>query len=157
MQRLLDRMVNSHSLWIGLSIAVPTWLYSDHPTIEHAVMMLILITAFILDTISGVILAHKSHRILKTSHAGIDALLRDFLIVAVCTACIAIDFVLKTKSFVYAFFTGAFIGQTFYSFLGNVGALGWTKYFPMWLFNWVRDEMIAKLHKYFPHGKDDEK
>ncbi len=55
------------------------------------------------------------------------------------------------------FFTGAFIWQNFYSFLGNIAALGWSKYFPMWLFNLVQDEMVAKLHKYFPHGKGDKK
>ncbi|MEJ1300129.1 phage holin family protein [Latilactobacillus sakei] len=88
---------------------------------------------------------------------GIDALMRDFIIVVICACSIFLDFVFETESFIFAFFTGAFIWQNFYSFLGNIAALGWSKYFPMWLFNLVQDEMVAKLHKYFPHGKGDKK
>lgn len=32
LQRLIDKMISSYSFLIGLTIAVPTWLYSDHPT-----------------------------------------------------------------------------------------------------------------------------
>lgn len=157
MQRLIDKMVNDHSFLVGVSIAIPTWVLSDTPTIDHAVMIGILILVFVLDWLTGTTLARQSPVKNRTSHAGIDALMRDFIIVVICACSIFLDFVFETESFIFAFFTGAFIWQNFYSFLGNIAALGWSKYFPMWLFNLVQDEMVAKINKYFPHGKDDKK
>lgn len=157
MQRLLDKMVNDHSFLVGVSVAIPTWVLSDTPTIDHAVMIGILILVFVLDWLTGTTLARQSPVKNRTSHAGIDALMRDFIIVVICACSIFLDFVFETESFIFAFFTGAFIWQNFYSFLGNIAVLGWSKYFPMWLFNLVQDEMMAKLHKYFPHGKGDKK
>lgn len=150
----LTKMFHDYSYVAGLAIALPTWLSRNGPTIDHAVMIGILIFTFILDWIAGVTLAHKSPVQYRTSHEGIYAFMRDFLIVLICAASIGLDFVFESRSFIFAFFTGAFIWQNFYSFLGNVAALGWSKYFPMWLFKLVQDEMIAKLHKYFPNRKD---
>lgn len=152
--RLLSKMSYDHSFIFGFAIAIPTWLFSQTPTVEHAVMIGILIFTFVLDWLTGVTLAHKSTVVHRTSHVGINAFIRDFIIVLICAAAIGLDFVFETKSFVFAFFTGAFIWQNFYSFLGNVAALGWGKYYPMWLFKLIQGEMIAKLQKYFPDSKD---
>lgn len=139
---------------MGVVFAVPTWLFSTKPTVYHAVMIVILIGVFMLDWLAGATLARHSPVRKRTSHDGIDALFRDFSIVVVCAGSILLDFVFQTGSFIFAFFTGAFIWQNFYSFLGNVAALGWSNHFPMWLFRLIQDEMIVKLHKYFPAGKD---
>ncbi|WP_182437992.1 phage holin family protein [Bombilactobacillus bombi] len=157
---LIDKMLQSHSFTAGLVIAVlqavqiPHWLYSDHVTIDHGVMLLILLFTFVLDWITGSMLSRRSPTQKLTSHAGIKAVERDFIIVSMCAFSIFLDFVFETKSFIFAFFTAAFIWQNFYSFLGNVAALGWDKYFPTWLFKMIHDEMLAKLEKYFPNGKD---
>jgi phage-related holin len=146
-------MVSDHSFLVGLTIAVPTWVFSEKPTIDHAVMIGILIFVFALDWLTGSTLARRSPVRQRTSHTAIEALIRDFVIVLICASSIFLDFVFESKSFIFAFFTGAFIWQNFYSFLGNIAALGWSNHFPMWLFNLVQDEMLAKLHKYFPHEK----
>lgn len=150
----LIRKIISNQWAMGLAIAIPTWLFSDKPTVNHAVMIIILLGVFVLDWLTGTTLARRSPVKRRTSHAGIDALFRDFIIVLICSSAILLDFVFQTKSFIFAFFTAAFIWQNFYSFLGNVAALGWSRWFPMWLFKLIQDEMIVKLHKYFPTGKD---
>lgn len=153
MEELIKRITSNH--WaMGVAVAVPTWLFSTKPTVYHAVMIVILIGVFMLDWMAGATLARRSPVKHRTSHNGIEAIFRDFLIVMVCAISILLDFVFQTRSFIFAFFTGAFIWQNFYSFLGNIAALGWGNHFPMWLFSLIQDEMVVKLHKYFPAGKD---
>ena len=153
MEELIKRCFENQ--WaMGAIVAIPTWVFSSKPTVDHAVMIVILILTFMIDWFAGATLARRSPVKRRTSHAGIDALFRDFIIVLICSSAILLDFVFQTKSFIFAFFTAAFIWQNFYSFLGNVAALGWSRWFPMWLFKLIQDEMIVKLHKYFPTGKD---
>lgn len=65
------------------------------------------------------------------------------------------DFVLKSKSFLFAVFTAAFIAQNMNSVLSNVYVLGWNKYFPMWLFSLLKDEIISKVKKYYQKGEPE--
>lgn len=153
-EEIIRKMTDNHSFTAGLAVAIPTWIYSDRPTIDHAVMIGILLFTFFLDWITGTILAKRSPTRKLTSHQGIYTLMRDFLIITMCASSIGLDFVFESRSFIFAFFTAAFIWQNFYSFLGNVAALGWAKYFPIWLFKLVHDEMLAKIEKYFPNEKD---
>lgn len=156
---IVNKMLQSHSFAAGLLVAVlqaasiPHWLYSDHLTIDHGIMLLILLFTFVLDWITGSMLSRRSPTKKLTSHAGIKAIERDFIIVSMCAFSIFLDFIFESKSFIFAFFTGAFIWQNFYSFLGNVAALRWGKYFPLWLFRLIHDEVMAKLQKYFPDDK----
>lgn len=150
-------MMHNHSVPIAtvMAVAVPTWVNHRGPTREHGVMIGILLFTFFLDWITGITLAHRSPVVNKSSHVGIDAAIRDFVIIAICSSGILLDFVFQTKSFIFAFFTSAFIWQNFYSFLGNITVLGWAKNFPMWFFNFIQGEFIEKLNKYYPDGKND--
>lgn len=150
---IMKKSISSQSYIAGFLIALPEWVMSDRPTKYHIVAIGILILVIILDWITGIILAKKSPIVKDNSDYGIQATIRDFIIILICGGAIGLDYVFNSKSFCFAFFTAAFTWQNFYSFLGNVAALGWTRYFPLWLFNLVEDEMISKLQKYFNKEK----
>lgn len=158
-QNYIGKMGQSHAIYggvIGGVLAIPAWIESDTPTIEHAVMMAILVLTLFIDWLTGTALARRSPVTERTSHVGNYSIIRDFIIVALCVMAIGLDYVCKTRSIIFAVFTAAFIWQNFYSVLGNVITLGWDKHFPFWLFNlikrWVNDEVKSKQHKYFPKG-----
>jgi phage-related holin len=150
-QHHVDKMVQSHAFYAGLAgiIAIPAWIKGEKLSVEHAVMVLILIGVLILDWMTGITLAHKSITEKKTSRKGHYSIVKYVAILSLCALAVGLDFVLKTKSYVFAFITCALIWTNFYSFLGNVAALGWGKWFPLWLFNLIKDEMETKMEKYF--------
>ena len=39
--------------------------------------------------------------------------------------------------------------------MANIRVLGWGGWFPMWLLNWLDDEIKAKTKKYFPQKKEE--
>lgn len=156
-----SKMGQSHAIYgsvIGAIVSIPAWIESDGISAEHIVMMIILGVILYLDRVTGKELAKRSPVKLKGSHVGNSSTIRNAVIVCICTISVGFDFVFKTRSFIFAIFTAAFIWQNFYSLLGNVITLGWGKYFPLWLFSliekWVEDEVRIKQNKYFPTGEN---
>lgn len=160
-QSYINKMIQSHAYYgsvIGVVLAIPAWVEHDFPTREHGIMIGILLAVLVIDWITGSQLAKRSPVSKKLSHTANISLIRDFIIVLMCAMAVGLDFVLNTKSFIFAIFTAAFIWQNFYSVLGNIITLGWGKYFPLWLFilieKWVQDEVRSKQNKYFPMKGD---
>lgn len=155
--------MNHDGSWIiggvtgGVTIAIPQWIYQKEWSIYHTILMVIMMSVLIGDWIVGNRLAKKSPVKRKVSEVAIDAIIRDGLIVAICTGAYGFDFLLGTGSIIYVVFTSAFIYHNLYSLLANIEVLGWSKNFPMWLIKWLDDEIKAKTDKYFPNGKDDKK
>lgn len=158
-QNYFNKMAQSYAFYAGLAgiVAIPAWIKSEKLSVEHAILIMILIGVLTLDWITGRTLAQKSPVEKKTSHKGHNSVVKYGAILTLCALAVGLDFVFKTKSYVFAFITCALIWTNFYSFLGNVAALGWGKWFPLWLFNLIKDEMETKIEKYFPKGDHNEK
>lgn len=137
----------------GLSIAIPKWVTSDHLGIQHAILMGILLAVFIMEWTVGRRLATLSNVERKSSEVMIDSAIRDFLIIIICVIAYGFDYLLGTGSVIFTLFTVAFIYHNLYSLFANIVVLKWDKSFPMWLLNWLHDEIEAKKEKYFPEKK----
>lgn len=140
---------------VAIAFKIPGWVFHQGPTINHAVMIVVLVVVMCCDWLSGSVLAHRSPVMLHNSHYGNEAIIRDAIIVFICFGFMGMDFVLKSKSFLFAVFTAAFIAQNMNSVLSNVYVLGWNKYFPMWLFSLLKDEIISKVKKYYQKGEPE--
>lgn len=160
----LDKMKNDGS-WLlgaisgGVSITLPGWVTAKEMGKEHAILLCILLAVFVMEWMIGARLAKLSTSEQKRSAIMIDSAIRDFIIIAICFAAFGFDYLIGTGSVIFTIFTCAFIYHNFYSLLANVIVLGWDKYFPMWLLNflekWLKDEIEAKTEKYFPTKKDE--
>ena len=95
-------------------------------------------------------MATKSTSKNKTSEVAIDSLIRDIIIIGICAMGLGLDQLFATGSVIYTIITAAFIYHNFYSLMANIAVLGWDKHFPMWLLNWLDNEIAAKREKYFP-------
>jgi len=137
------------------AVAIPKWVTSKEVTLEHGVLIAILLAMFLLDYAAGSRLAKKSPVKKKESNVIIDCLIRDFVILIICVVGYGFDYLLGTGAIIFTAFTVAFIYQNLYSFLANINVLGWGDWFPMWLFSWLQDEIEAKKEKYFPARKGD--
>lgn len=139
---------------MGAAIAIPSWIYEKELRLQHVVLMVLLIGVLVVDHIVGSRLAKKSDDKLRTSYTLFDSIVRDFIIIAVCAGAYGLDYLLGTYTIIYSIVTFAFILQNSYSVAGNIYVMGWTKYYPVWLFKWAKDEIEAKKDKYFPDDKE---
>lgn len=134
----------------GLSLVIPQWVTAKELGIQHGVLMIMLLAVFVLEWLVGHRLAKASTVKRKESNIMIDSVIRDFVIVVICVIAYGFDYLVGSGSVIYCLFTVAFIYHNFYSLLANVVVLGWGDNFPMWLLNWLKDEIEAKKDKYFP-------
>ncbi|MGX2947150.1 phage holin family protein [Enterococcus alishanensis] len=139
----------------GLSLTIPKWVTSKEITVEHGVLVGILLLVFVMEWVVGRRLAKISTAKLKQSSIMNDSLIRDFIIITICVAAYGFDYLLGTGAVIFCLFTIAFIYHNFYSLMANIAVLGWEKYFPVWLLRWLQDEIEAKKEKYFPNNKED--
>lgn len=155
----LEKMQTSNNLAVGaitgLTLSIPQWIYSKTMNHYHAVLIVLLVGILTLDVIAGSSLAKKSNEVKKRSRTLYDTLVRDFIIVAICIGAYGFDYLLGTYTILFTVVTAAFILQNAYSFAGNIYVLGWTKYYPVWLFKWAKDEIESKKEKYFPTSEDE--
>lgn len=134
----------------GLSFAIPEWIFLNHEwTMYHTVAMCIFLGSLILDQITGRRLAKVSDKVRKSSTAMIDSVFKNFSMVVVVVMAYGIDWVLNTGSICFVFMLTSLTFHTFYSFLANAVVLGWGKNYPIWLFEWLSDEIKTKANKYF--------
>ena len=134
----------------GLTIAIPQWIYTQGWSFNHTILIGILIGVIGFEWIVGGRLATKSTNRNKTSEVAIDSLIRDIIIIGICAMGLGLDQLFATGSVIYTIITAAFIYHNFYSLMANIAVLGWDKHFPMWLLNWLDNEIAAKREKYFP-------
>lgn len=154
-----EKMKNDGSWIIGslsgiFSVAVPKWVMDPNWSVDHTILIGVLIILFILEFLVGRRLAKSSDVVRKTSGIGIDAAIRDFIILSICMIAYGFDHMLSLGSILFVIVTAAFIYHNLYSLLANIYVLGWDKHFPMWLFNYLQDEIEVKKEKYFPEKKD---
>ena len=134
----------------GLTLQIPQWIYSKTFTFSHAILMGILITVLVLDFLVGFSLAKQSPKEKRGSTTLFNAFVKNFVIITICMMGFAIDYLLGTFTIIFSVLTVAFIFQNAYSLAANIYVAGWTKYFPVWLFEWAKDEIELKKEKYFP-------
>lgn len=139
----------------GLTIAIPQWIYTQGWSINHTILIGILIGVIGFEWVVGGRLATASSDKQRSSRVAIDSLIRDVLIVAICAMGLGLDQLFSTGSVIYTIITAAFIYHNFYSLMANIAVLGWEKYFPMWLLNWLDNEIAVKKEKYFPTKKEE--
>ena len=140
-----------------LSIAIPEWIYKSAWSINHTVLIMILLGVIGMEWLVGSRLAKLSPVKKNSSEVAIDSAIRDVIIIGMCAAGYGFDFLFNTGSVIYVIITAAFIYHNFYSLVANIAVLGWERRFPMWLLNWVNDEIAAKKDKYFPVRNKEEK
>lgn len=140
----------------GLAIAIPQWIYTQGWSANHSILIIILIGIIAMEWLVGGRLAKLSPVQKNSSEVAIDSAIRDVIIIGMCAAGYGFDHLFDTGSFIYVFITAAFIYHNFYSLMANIGVLGWEKHFPMWLMNWLENEIEAKKDKYFPENNKEE-
>ncbi len=157
----LTRM-NGDGSWVvgavgsGMSLTIPQWVTSKQLSIEHGIVIAILLVVFVMEWLVGGRLAKKSTTKKKGSTPMIDSAIRDFIILIICVAAYGFDYLLGTGAIIFCLFTFAFIYHNFYSLMANIAVLGWEDYFPMWLLKWLQDEIELKKEKYFPSDKSND-
>ena len=134
----------------GFAIAIPQWIYTQGWSINHSILIGILIGVIAMEWLIGGGLAKLSPVQKNSSEVAIDSAIRDVIIIGMCAAGYGFDFLFNTGSVIYVIITAAFIYHNFYSLVANIAVLGWEKHFPMWLLNWLDNEIAAKKEKYFP-------
>jgi hypothetical protein len=140
-----------------LSIAIPEWIYKSGWSVNHTVLICILFGVIGMEWLVGGRLAKLSPVEKKSSSVAIDSAIRDFIIIGICAVGYGFDFLFNTGSVIYVIITAAFIYHNFYSLMANIAVLGWGNRFPMWLLNWLDNEIAAKKDKYFPVKNKEEK
>lgn len=138
----------------GITIQIPQWIYSEKITHYHAILMGILVTILVLDFIVGFYLAKQSPTKKRSSTTLFNAFVKNFVIIAICSLGYGIDYLLGTKTFIFSALTAAFALQNSYSLAANIYVAGWFPNYPVWLFEWARDEIELKKEKYFPTKKE---
>ena len=143
----------------GLSLAIPKWVTAKELSLEHGVIIGILLLVFLMEWLVGGRLAKQSTVKQKGSAIMIDSAIRDFIILIICAAAYGFDYLLGTGAVIFCLFTFAFIYHNFYSLMANIAVLGWEQHFPIWLLKWLQDEIELKKEKYFPsdHQKKPDK
>lgn len=134
----------------GVTIALPGWVSSKNVSLEHGILMLILLSVFVMEWLIGGRLAKQSTVKQRKSTVMIDSAIRDVIIIICCVVAYGVDYLAGTGSIIYTVLTCAFIYHNLYSLFANIVVLGWGKHFPMWLIKWLEDEIEAKKEKYFP-------
>ena len=140
----------------GLVIAIPQWIYTQGWSMNHSILIGILIGVIAMEWLVGGRLAKLSPVKKNSSEVAIDSAIRDVIIIGMCAAGYGFDFLFNTGSVIYVIITAAFIYHNFYSLVANIAVLGWEKHFPMWLLNWLDNEIAAKKEKYFPAKSKEE-
>ena len=141
----------------GLTIAIPQWIYTQGWSANHSILIIILICIIAVEWLVGGRLAKLSPVQKNSSEVAIDSAIRDVIIIGMCAAGYGFDHLFDTGSVIYVFITAAFIYHNFYSLMANIAVLGWDKHFPMWLLNWLDNEIAAKRDKYFQVKNKEEK
>lgn len=141
----------------GLTIAIPQWIYKSEWSVKHSVLIGILIGIIAMEWLVGGRLAKLSPVQQNSSSVAIDSAIRDVIIIGMCAAGYGFDFLFGTGSVIFVIITAAFIYHNFYSLVANIVVLKWDKRFPMWLLNWLDNEIAAKKDKYFPTKQKEEK
>ena len=141
----------------GLTIAIPQWIYTQGWSPNHTVLIGILVGVIGMEWLVGGRLAKLSPVKKNSSEVAIDSAIRDVIIIGMCAAGYGFDYLFNSGSFIYVIITAAFIYHNFYSLMANIAVLGWDKHFPMWLLNWLDNEIAVKRDKYFPVKNKEEK
>lgn len=116
----------------------------------HIYIVALLVIVLALDYAIGDRLAKKYKK--YRSNIGIDAVIRDGMILLIVGVGWIFDQLLGTGAFVFAVLSFAFIYHNAQSFAANLYVLGWDKHFPMWLFRFLESEINAKIEKYDTKG-----
>lgn len=155
---LFNKMQTSNTLKLGtitgLTLQIPQWIYSREFTLQHIILTGILLGVLLLDFLVGFYLAKQSPNMKRGSATLFNAFVKNFVILSICAMGYGFDYLLGTYSFIFSILTLSFILQNSYSLAGNIYVAGWTKHYPVWLFEWARDEIELKKEKYFPTKKD---
>lgn len=152
---VFQKMLSNHSISFGFIAAsigafVDVMLNAKGFIDLHAYITAILLIIIALDFTVGVRAAKKNGK--YQSNKGIDAVIRDGIILAVVAVGWIIDQMLGTGAFVFSVLALAFTYHNFQSFCANLYVLGWDKYFPMWAFKILESEITAKIRKYTEKG-----
>ncbi|MDF2606068.1 MAG: holin family protein [Bacillales bacterium] len=113
---------------------------------NHIYLFLLLLLIIGLDFIVGIRIAHKNK--MYQSNIGIDAVIRNALILLTVVIGWLIDKILGTGALVFGILTLSLAYHNFQSFVANLYVLGWDKWFPIWLFKLVEVEVDSKIKKY---------
>ena len=148
---LFDRMVINKSLIVGMvggsvSSFVTLMLDSKGLNQYHMYLFIMLLVIIVIDFLIGTRLANKNKK--YESNIGIDAVIRNFIVILFCVVGYMADQVVSTGMLIFAIFTIAFLYHFSQSFIANIYVLGWDKYFPVWLFKFAQVEIEAKIKKY---------
>jgi toxin secretion/phage lysis holin len=150
-------MLRNKSLSVGtiggtIGAIFDSLLNANSLSSNHIYLLLVLLLAMGLDIIVGIRVAHKNKK--YKSSIGIDAVIRNGLVLFTVIIGWLIDKIFGTGALVFGIITLSFSYHNIQSFIANLYVLGWDKWFPIWLFKVVEVEIESKLNKY---KKIDEK
>jgi phage-related holin len=116
----------------------------------HIYILLALMIFLVLDYAVGDRLSKKTGK--YQSNIGIDAVIRDAVIVGLVAVGWIIDQLFGTGALIFSVLAFSFMYHYLQSFCANLYVLGWDKHFPMWLFKFLESEINAKIKKYTGEG-----
>ena len=153
---LFQKMIANKSLALGtitgtVGAFVDSLFQAKGFVMLHIYIAVLLGIVLVLDYAVGDRLAKKNKK--YKSNIGIDAVIRDGMILLIVAVGWIFDQLLGTGAFVFAVLSFAFIYHNVQSFAANLYVLGWDKYFPMWLFKFLESEINAKIDKYRGESK----
>jgi phage-related holin len=151
MSDLVKHMVENKSMGVGviggtISSFIDGLLNTSSFSNNHIYLFLLLLLIIGLDFIVGIRIAHKNK--MYQSNIGIDAVIRNALILLTVVIGWLIDKILGTGALVFGILTLSLAYHNFQSFVANLYVLGWDKWFPIWLFKLVEVEVESKIKKY---------
>jgi len=147
----LQKIIDNKSLMMGvvtgaIGAFIDSLFKAKGFVLMHMYIALLLIFVLTLDYGVGDRLAKKNKK--YQSNIGIDAVIRDGMILLIVAIGWLFDQLLGTGAVVFAILAFAFIYHNLQSFAANIYVLGWDKHFPMWLFRFLESEINAKIEKY---------
>ncbi|MDF2946128.1 MAG: holin family protein [Bacillales bacterium] len=151
MSELVKHMIENKSMIVGIvggtigsffDGLLNTASFSNN----HIYLFLLLLLIIGLDFVVGIRIAHKNK--MYQSNIGIDAVIRNALILLTVVIGWLIDKLLGTGALVFGILSLSLAYHNFQSFVANLYVLGWDKWFPIWLFKLVEVEVDSKIKKY---------
>jgi toxin secretion/phage lysis holin len=152
---LFQKMIANKSLALGaitgtVGAFMDSLFQAKGFVMMHVYIALLLVIVLVMDYAVGDRLAKKNKK--YKSNIGIDAVIRDGIILLIVAVGWIFDQLLGTGAFVFAVLAFSFIYHNAQSFAANLYVLGWDKRFPMWLFRFLESEINAKIEKYTGKG-----
>lgn len=153
---VFQKMIANKSLTLGtitgtVGAFIDSLFQAKGFVMVHIYIVFLLVIVLALDYVVGDRLAKKNKK--YRSNIGIDAVIRDGMILLIVAVGWIFDQLLGTGAFVFAVLSFAFIYHNIQSFAANLYVLGWDKHFPMWLFKFLESEINAKIEKYNSKGE----